>query len=544
MKYFIGVDVGTGSVRAALVTAEGKIIEIAVCPIKLFHSKNKFYEQSSDDIWAAVCDVVKKVVANISKESVKGIGFDATCSLVALDRDGLPVTVSLTGNNNQNIILWMDHRAEEQARYINKLDHKLLKYVGGKISLEMEIPKLLWLKENLKDSWNKTDLFFDLPDFLTWKATNSESRSLCSLVCKWNFNVKPNGNSRWSSDFFDEIGLSDLKANNWRKIGCDVRPPGYPVGSGLSSKAAKELNLVVGTPVGTSMIDAHAGGFGMLGCSAENISSDFTSRLGLICGTSTCHMIVSKDEIFVNGIWGPYYGAMIPGLWLNEGGQSSTGKLLDHIIDSHPATLEIKSKLQPHMHIQQYLSDLLKSMASKRNLINMAYLTEEIHVWPDFHGNRSPLADPTLRGMISGLTLSSDEESLATLYLATMQSLTYGTKHILEALTSAGHKIESLLVCGGLSQNLLFTQTQADVLGLPILCPIERESVLIGSAILGSCAAKAFPSMYEAMKAMGGSAYVINPTTEAYSYHCKKYRVFKKMIEDQRIYKNYMSDKS
>jgi ribulose kinase len=70
----------------------------------------------------------------------------------------------------------MDHRAEEQAQYINKLGHKLLKYVGGKISLEMEIPKLLWLKENLKDAWIETELFFDLPDFLTWKATNSESR--------------------------------------------------------------------------------------------------------------------------------------------------------------------------------------------------------------------------------------------------------------------------------------------------------------------------------------------------------------------------------
>jgi ribulose kinase len=83
-------------------------------------------------------------------------------------------------------------------------------------------------------------------------------------------------------------------------------------------------------------------------------------------------------------------------------------------------------------------------------------------------------------------------------------------------LKNAGHKIESLLVCGGLSQNPLFTQTQADVLGLPVLCPIERESVLIGSAILGSCAAKTFSSVYEALKVMGGSAKVINPITDTY----------------------------
>lgn len=71
-------------------------------------------------------------------------------------------------------------------------------------------------------------------------------------------------------------------------------------------------------------------------------------------------------------------------------------------------------------------------------------------------------------------------------------------------------------MCGGLSQNPLFIQTQADVLGLPVLCPKERESVLVGSAILGSCAAKAFTSVYEAIKVMGGSANVVHPLTETY----------------------------
>lgn len=122
---------------------------------------------------------------------VKGVGFDATCSLVAIDRNGQPLTVSPTGfcaikklscvffifsffvgNNEQNVILWMDHRAEEEAAVINSLNHPILKFVGGKISLEMETPKLVWLKKHLKvECWDKAGYFFDLPDFLTWKAT-------------------------------------------------------------------------------------------------------------------------------------------------------------------------------------------------------------------------------------------------------------------------------------------------------------------------------------------------------------------------------------
>ncbi|XP_012277775.1 FGGY carbohydrate kinase domain-containing protein [Orussus abietinus] len=540
MDYYIGVDVGTGSARAALVSLEGKIKKTAVHSIKTFISSSVFYEQSSNDIWEAVCQTVKIVTENVPKDNVKGIGFAATCSLVALDENGLPVTVSLSGKDEQNIILWLDHRAEEEANFINKSNHKILRYVGGKISLEMETPKMLWLKNNLPKSWARAQLLFDLPDFLTWRATDAESRSLCSLVCKWNYCADPSDNNGWNIEFFESIGLSDLSKSNWRRIGNKVQTPGDCVGSGLSATAAAELGLRKGTPVATSMIDAHAGGLGLVGCSVPGISNDFSTRLGLICGTSTCHMIVNEKEIYVDGVWGPYYSAMVPRMWLNEGGQSATGKLLDHIIDTHPAIGAIRHKINGKMHVQQYLSEILQAIAKQKNLPDVSYLTNNLHVWPDFHGNRSPLADPGLQGMISGLTLSADEESLALLYLATVQALTYGTKHILEALTLAGHKVETLLICGGLSQNPLFTQIQADVLGLPVLTPLETESVLLGAAILGSYAAGVFPSVNDAVRSMGGLAKIVKPNKAVYKYHQRKYQVFKKMVQDQKTYKELM----
>lgn len=86
----------------------------------------------------------------------------------------------------------------------------------------------------------------------------------------------------------------------------------------------------------------------------------------------------------------------------------------------------------------------------------------------------------------------------------------------METLEAAGHKVETLLVCGGLSQNPLFTQIQADVLSLPVLCPIEKESVLIGAAILGSYAAGRFNTVYDATQTMGGSANIVKPKNECY----------------------------
>lgn len=110
------------------------------------------------------------------KSAIAGIGFDATCSLVAIDVDDRPVSLSSHGSDEQNIILWMDHRAAEEAVAINATGHPLLKYVGGQVSLEMQCPKLLWCKKHLTSSWQRTARFFDLPDYLTYRSTGNDSR--------------------------------------------------------------------------------------------------------------------------------------------------------------------------------------------------------------------------------------------------------------------------------------------------------------------------------------------------------------------------------
>lgn len=145
----------------------------------------------------------------------------------------------------------------------------------------METPKLLWLKKHLKQQcWDKAGLFLDLPDFLTWKATGSDSRSLCSTVCKWTYEIDENGTHGWNRKYFEQVGLEDLAADNWKKIGQNVLQPGARVGVGLSKAVALEMGLLEGTPVGTSIIDAHAGGLGLIGCSADGVSDAFHTRLG------------------------------------------------------------------------------------------------------------------------------------------------------------------------------------------------------------------------------------------------------------------------
>ena len=216
--------------------------------------------------------------SGIAASDVRGIGFDATCSLVVLGKDEQPLTVSATGESAQNIIVWMDHRAIAQAVRINATNHRVLNYVGGCISPEMETPKLLWLKEQMPETYHGAGHFFDLTDFLTWRATGDRSRSVCTVTCKWTYLAHEKS---WDQSYFRAIGLEELIDDSFARIGQSIVDAGTPLGSGLSPKAASELGLQTGTPVGAGLIDAHAGGLGTVG--AEGLPQD---RMAYVFGTS------------------------------------------------------------------------------------------------------------------------------------------------------------------------------------------------------------------------------------------------------------------
>ena len=121
--------------------------------------------------------------------------------------------------------------------------------------LEMECPKILWLKKRMDPTLFSRCQFFDLPDFLTYRATSSDIRSSCSLTCKFSY-IPDNG---WRADFFQKIGLGEFVERDYEPVGGNVLTAGMPVGHGLCKKAAQELGLAEGTPVGSALIDACVG---------------------------------------------------------------------------------------------------------------------------------------------------------------------------------------------------------------------------------------------------------------------------------------------
>ncbi|MEY9183630.1 D-ribulokinase [Bradyrhizobium sp. USDA 313] len=417
-RVYIGVDVGTTSTRAGVFDEGGTLLAAARHPINIWHEAGDIVEQSSHDIWKACVTSVRAAMteAAIAPDSVGGIGFDATCSLAVLDRQGEPLTVSASGDPQRNVIVWMDHRATAEARLINETEDAVLRYVGGSISPEMEMPKLLWLKRHLRASFDAAGHFFDLADYLTWRATGSLQRSTCTVTCKWNYLAHDGGG--WSAPFFRRIGLSDFVAEKYARIGTEIVAPGTRVGAGLTRAAAAEFGLAPGTPVGASLIDAHAGGIGAIGGrDGAGGASDVSDRLAYIMGTSACIMATTKEPCFVPGVWGPYYSGMVPDFWLNEGGQSAAGAAIDHLLKSHPGFGEASVAARSEgLDLIDFLERRIIARAGDAS--RAALLARDVHVLPEFIGNRSPHADPDTRAVIAGLDLDTDIGSMERLFVA------------------------------------------------------------------------------------------------------------------------------
>jgi len=507
----VGVDVGTGSARAGVFSPAGRLLGRAEHPIAMRRPDPLVAEHDSENIWRAVCAAVRGAMAAAAArpDQVAAIGFDATCSLVVRGADGAPFAVSPGADAKWDTIAWLDHRAIAEAEECTSTGDAALGHLGGVMSPEMQLPKLMWLKRHAPKTWAALGSAFDLCDFLTWKATGSIARSRSSLACKWSWG---NGAMGWPRGFLARLGLDDLVdraalPEAAAAPGSDLRP--------LTAAAADALGLAPATRVAAGLIDAHAGALAILGARAGTASD---RPLCLIAGTSNSILALSPEPRRVAGVWGPYEAAILPGVWLLEAGQSATGGLLDHVIRWHSAGGEPTA--ERHGKIVARIAEL------RRTDPNFA---ADLHVLPDFHGNRSPLADPSALGVISGLRLDADFDGLCRLYWRTAVAVALGMRHNLEVLAAAGFSADTLLLGGGHSRNDLLIALYADATGATIVVPNAPDATLLGSAMLAAAAAGKHPSLADAAAAMDQGGTPRPPDPALRSGYDRDYRIMREM---------------
>ena len=500
-EYVLGIDLGTGGARVGIFDLKGNPVVFCSEKISLFTPASGRAEQDANEWWEAICKASRKAIATskIDPAQIKGMSLDTTCCTVMLSGDDM---VPL-----RNAIMWMDVRASEQAKRIFRSGHDALKYNGyGMVSAECLPAKALWLKENEPEIWNKATRFYECTDWLTYKLTGQYTASINCASARWYYNAEEGG---YPVDFYEKIGLEDLA----QKLPQRVLPMGEFVG-GLTAEAAEEMGLKEGTPVGEGGADAFVG---VIGLNAVQ-----PGKLTLITGSSHLHIAQVQQAIHSKGMWGSYPDCVVKGLQMVEGGQTSTGSIIEWFVNNLCGTTREEAAKQG-----KSVYDLLNEGAE-----NLPIGADGLVALDFFQGNRTPHVDPDVRGMFYGLSLN---HTTAHMYRAIIESICYGTEAIVEVFRQADFDLNEIVISGGAVKSRFWLQTHADVSNVPITVPKVTEGPCLGSAILGAVAGGVYPDIQTAAENMTAVDYVIEPNPqrhEQYRFYFEKYKEFYALAKD------------
>lgn len=255
-RRLLAIDVGTLSARAGLFETDGTLVAVASTPCELIRPEEDHAVYRMADIWSAVCRSTAECLAKIpgAAETIAALAFDATSSLY-LETDGAAPL-----SEGADVICWMDHRGEAEAAEIDATRHRLLDFVGGSLSPETHLPKLLWLKRREPEAYARITAARDLCDELAFRATGAARHSSCGLSCKWPYlagEADP-----WCRDLLARLGMAELVA-----LGALGETPGRvgDVHGRVSLDGTRDLGIPTGIPVAVGLIDAEAGALGVLG---------------------------------------------------------------------------------------------------------------------------------------------------------------------------------------------------------------------------------------------------------------------------------------
>ena len=415
-RYVLSADLGTESCRVGVCDKAGELISTSSCPYPTTYPQAGWAEQDPRDWETSLQTACTAALQdkNITPAEILGICVDTTaCSVVALDADKRPL---------RKCLLWCDARSARQTEAILRLGagdpHLQVNNAGaGPMSAEWMLPKALWVKENEPEVWAAAAHVCEKNDYVNFLLTGELVASGCNTAARWNFI----GAQRPES-LLQKLGMEDL-LGKWPRRRVAM---GELVG-GLTADAAGRLHLLAGTPVFQGGPDAYVG---MIGLGASE-----PRKMALITGSSHLHLCVSDSVHHGDGFWGSYTDAPLAGLSFAEGGQSSTGSLL------------------------QWARRLFGGASSLAELDDEAARvpigSEGVLALETFQGSRTPITDPLYRGALVGLSLFHTRGHV---WRALLESICLGTRACVEALSAAGLGADELYVGGGAVRSELFIQ--------------------------------------------------------------------------------------
>jgi ribulokinase len=502
-QILMGIDCGTGGIRVGLYDIEGNEIVFATTEYKTMYEHTGWAEQSPWDWWNCLAQSTRKAIekSGVNKDEIVSLSLDATsCSVVLSMNDGTPL---------RNSLIWMDVRASEEADFITKSGDDALKVNGhSNVSAEWMPCKALWLKKHDTENYNKAEKVCEYTDWLMYKLTGIWTANNCNTSVRWYYNPYEGG---FPVSFYQKIGLLDVL----KKFPQEIKYMGDRIAT-LTKDAAQHLGMSEKTIVGQGGIDAHVGVIGL--------DVVRPGRTALITGSS--HLIFGLTETakYSKGIFGPAPDAIIKGLYVAEGGQTSSGSIVSWFKNNFCKDLE----MQPGGAYPILDREAAKVTPGCDGLMVLDW----------WQGNRTPYTDPNVHGMIYGLSLVHTQ---AHIFRAIMEGVAYGTENVLQSFRACGYPVDEIYMGGGTTSSDLFMQIHADVSNIAINVPENPQSSCLGSAILAAVTAGFYTSIQEAADNMVRFNKRIEPDLENH----KKYReIFKQYQKAYGELGNWMRETS
>jgi FGGY-family pentulose kinase len=493
-RFVCAVDVGTRSARAALFDSDGRMLPRKAEPFTLHSTATDRGEYRSADIWSAVCRVVKRarLAAGAGPDDVAGLAFDATCSLVLTGADGGSLAL---GPGGQDTLAWFDRRAEAAAMRATKAGGAVVERLAGAMSPEMQVPRLMWLREERPDLWTRLGGAFDLTDWLTSKAVGSRVHAHACLATKWPYQAENGG---WQRSFLDRVGLSDLPDR--LALPQEGVPVGRPVGF-LTAPAAEAMGLSETVRVGAGLVDGYAGALAGRAIAARH---GVKGAASLILGTSASVIAISKSEIRPRSIWGPFQSVIGDDAWSVEGGLSEAGALLDRVI------AQCQRNGAVHADHEFVLGEI------ERHLCRKGYqFADDLHVIPNPVGTRGLPLPGRKGGSVEGLRPDTTDAGLAALYWRTAVAVALNVAEVVARMPTGTVPGRTLVASGGLTSNPMLAQLFANATGCSLFLPVETDGILMGTAMAARVAAGFDVTLEEAGRRLAPQARVLTPDPSA-----------------------------
>ncbi len=476
---YIGIDLGTSSVKLLLVAADGKIINSVTQTYKVHYPRDGWSEQNPEDWYSGVIGGIMRLLVGQDKSAVKGVGVGGQMhGLVVLDKDDKVI---------RPCILWNDGRTEKQTEYLNEvIGRKVLSERTANIAFAgFTAPKILWLKENEPENFKRIDKIMLPKDYIVYRLTGKFATDYSDASGTLLLDVK---NKRWHGDMLEICGIKETQLPRLYES--------YDAVGTLLDSVKKELQLSDRVTVCAGAGDNAAAAIG------TGTIKDGDCNVSL--GTSGT-VFISNDAFSVDDKNALHSFAHANGKYHLMGCILSAASCNAWWMENVLKTTEFSA--------EQRGADKLRG---KNDLFFLPYLM----------GERSPHNDTNARGAFIGLRPTTTRTQMT---LAVMEGVAFALKDCVEVAKANGAKISSTRICGGGSKSPLWRQIIADVLNMPVETPKTQEGPAYGGAILAMVACGEYASVNDAADKLISITQTVTPDPEAAAGYEKRYAVFRQL---------------